>query len=53
MVFGCTMENGSKITTDDYTAVKVFPDKHVEVTKSDGSIEKMEGNWVSYIPRFN
>ena len=53
MVFGCTLEDGTSVTTEEYTAVKVFPDKHVEVTKSDGSVETINGTWVSYIPRFN
>ena len=53
MVFGCTLEDGTQITTEDYTSVKVFPNKNVEVTRADGSKEIINGNWVSYIPRFN
>lgn len=53
MVFGCTLEDGSQITTEDYTSVKVFPDKSIEVTKADGSKEFIEGTWISYTPRFN
>ena len=52
-VWGAVMEDGSKITTDDYTAVKVNPDKSVEVTDATGSKHIVEGKWVSYIPRFN
>ena len=52
-VWGAVMKDGSKITTDNYTAVKVNPDKSVEVTNSDGTKNIVEGEWVSYIPRFN
>lgn len=54
-VFGCEMNNGRRITTDDnnVTAIKVHPDKSVTITRPDGVIEVAEGSWTSYVPRYN
>ncbi len=55
MVFGCTLEDGSRITCDDegVVAVKVHPDHSVTVTRADNTEVEVDGKWVGYVPRFN
>ena len=55
MVFGCTLEDGSIISTDsdEIVSVRVHPDHSVSITDPIGSEQTIEGKWVSYIPRFN
>ena len=55
-VYGCTLENGDVVTTEeeDIVAIKVFPDKSVHLTRPDQTIHIiLDAKWVSYIPRFN
>jgi hypothetical protein len=55
MVFGCTMADGSQITCEDegVVSVRVHPDHSVSVTNSSNEEQKMAGEWVGYVPRFN
>lgn len=55
MVFGCTMEDGSKVTCDDdgVVSVRVHPDHSVSVMNSSNDEHTLEGKWVGYVPRFN
>ena len=55
MVFGCTLEDGSRITCDDegVVSVKDHPDHSVTVTRVDNTEVEVDGKWVGYVPRFN
>lgn len=55
MVFGCTLEDGTDVTTDspENVSVRVHPDHSVSVTDPNGVETTIEGKWTSYVPRFN
>ncbi|MCP3852065.1 MAG: hypothetical protein GY694_17775 [Gammaproteobacteria bacterium] len=55
-VWGCDLEDGSKITNNDEGIVSVIVngDKTVTVTDSNNVEKIVEGaRWVSYVPRQN
>jgi hypothetical protein len=55
-VWGCDLEDGTKITNDDEGIVSVIVngDRTVTVTDSNNNERIVEGaRWVSYVPRQN
>lgn len=55
-VWGCDLEDGTRITNDDEGIVSVIVngDKTVTVTDSNNVEKIVEGaRWVSYVPRQN
>lgn len=54
-VFGATLDSGVTIKTDsdDIVSVTIHPDKSVTYLDPAGNTKTAEGQWVSYIPRFN
>lgn len=53
--YGCILEDGTKITTDDphIVAIKVNPDKSVMLIDENNETRVLRTPWVSYTPRFN
>ena len=54
-VFGAVLDTGKTIKTDsdDIVSVTIHPDKSVTYLDPEGHTSTAEGQWVSYVPRFN
>ena len=54
-VWGANMDNGAQVTNEDpnVVSVTIHPDGSVQTTAPDGRISTVDGNWITYNPRFN